>query len=78
MAKPKTFHPSPVSISPGDQARATLRYLCKAAEAVEQHLADQEEVPAWVQDQITAAAVALGMAVTYMKRTKAGTTKEQE
>jgi hypothetical protein len=44
--------------------------LAKAAANVEASLTDDEAVPPWVQTQINQAALALGMAVSYMQRKK--------
>jgi hypothetical protein len=51
-----------------EQVTATLRYLCKAAEAIEAHVAATGEVPPWVYDRVQRAAVNLGMAASYTQK----------
>lgn len=46
----------------------SLRYLRRAAEAIERHLAKEEEVPLWVQAKIQESAMSLGMAVSYLRQ----------
>lgn len=47
---------------------AKLAYLRKANDIVAAHLADQNDVPAWVQTLIAQSAQAMGMAVAYTRR----------
>lgn len=67
-SRPKTFSPSPESLSSCERTITNLRYLIKAAELLEQHVESHADVPAWVLERIHIASVNLGMAVSYMRK----------
>lgn len=65
---PQDFKPSPESFSP---SVSNLRYLRKAADAIEKHIKGREEdLPPWVVSQIQESAKNLGMAVSYLQFAK--------
>lgn len=64
MAK-REFQPSKQSVDAGERTAATLRYLKKAADAVQQHLDNGNDLPHWVNNNINHAAAQMGMAVSY-------------
>ena len=64
---PPNFKPSAESRSSSEQAAATLRYLRKAAEALEKHADAEGNLPPWVINKIQESAQNLGMAVSYLR-----------
>ena len=64
----RDFKPSGKSGSPAEQSVHSLHYLRRAAEAIEARIAQDGEVPIWVQAKIQEASMNLGMAVSYLRQ----------
>lgn len=67
---PRDFQPSKQSLSPVGNTVQTLRYLRKAADAIEARVLADEEAAPWVQAKVREAAMSLGMAVSYLQNKK--------
>jgi hypothetical protein len=67
---PQDFQPSAKSLSPVKQAAPKLRYICKASEVIEKHLAEEGDLPHWVLDRVNQAAQLMGIAVSYVSFAK--------
>ena len=66
--EPKSFDPSPRSLTPRERTLLALRYLQRTARKLEKDIEAGAELPSWVLVRIDQSAVALGMAANYMKR----------
>jgi hypothetical protein len=66
----RDFKPSKQSLSPVGNTVQTLRYLRKAADAVEKQVVAADDAPPWVQAKVREAALSLGMAVSYLQQNK--------
>ena len=65
-ALPHEFKPSSQSIGPTDEVNTKIQYLKKAVDLLESHMRDKQTPPPWVVDRINQAAIAMGMAVSYV------------
>jgi transposase-like protein len=65
---PSEFKPSPVSLTPEEKARATLQYIQRAVEVIEDHLDESGTLPPWVNTKIHEAGQRLGMSVSAVQQ----------
>jgi hypothetical protein len=63
----RDFKPSEKSLSPVELTLRDLRFLQKAAPAVEARIKKDGTVPPWVSAKIRESAVNLGLAVSYLQ-----------
>lgn len=64
----RDFKPSQKSRSPEGETIAALRFLCKAAGAIETRIEHGGAVPLWVEREIREATMKIGMAVSYLRQ----------